>query len=377
MKEKYLSEQEIEDFLDGAEILGTGGGGGREWANMMLQFMREKGKEIKIVDPKDVPEDALIVGAAGVGGGVEKEVREKILKKFGKMPEMVDFMKTVNLAEKMMVGYTGEEISAFLAFELGCGNTILPAVVAALGDKPVIDGDCVGRAVPEIELCTLNVSGLPFTPIAIVTPWMETMMVKKVVDYGRAEDICRYMAVVSGGSCLIMSSPIRGKVLTESIVSNTITRSVKLGASIKEAKDRGKDPVEAAVKSLDAYLLFRGKVTHFDREERGGFMWGEHKYEGVDEFEGKKFRIWYKNENLVSFLDEKAYVCGPDLLCVMDSETGKGLSNWGTDFAEGREVSVIGVKADKLWRTKRGLEIFNPRHFGFDLDYKPIEEFFE
>lgn len=377
MKEKHLSEQEIEDFLGGAEILGTGGGGGRGWADMMLQFMREYGKEVKIADPMEVAEDALIVGAAGVGGGVEKAVREKILKKFGKMPEMADFMKTVSLAEKMMVGYTGEEISAFLAFELGCGNTILPGVIASLSDKPVIDGDCVGRAVPEIELCTLNVVGLPFTPIAIVTPWMETMMVKKVVDYERAEDICRYMAVVSGGSCLIMSSPIRGKVLTESIVPNTITKSIKLGAAIRKANDKGKDPVEAAVNSLDAYLLFKGKVTHFEREERGGFMWGEHRYEGLDDYEGKKFRIWYKNENLISYLDEKPYVCGPDLLCAVDSKTGQGLSNWGTDFEKGRSVAVIGVKADRLWRTKRGLEIFNPRHFGYDLDYKPIEKFFK
>jgi len=377
MKERTLSEQEIEYFLDGAEILGTGGGGGRMWANMMLQFLKEKDKEIKIVDPKDVPEDALIVGAAGVGGGVEKEIREKILKKFGRMPGMSDFMKTVYVAEKMMVGYTGEEISAFLAFELGCGNTILPAVVAALGDKPVVDGDCNGRAVPEIELCTLNIVGIPFTPIAIVTPWMETMMVKKVVDYARAEDICRAMAVISGGSCLIMSTPIRGKVLPNSIVLNTITKSIRLGKAIKEAKDKGKDPVEAAVKAIDAYLLFKGKVTHFEREERGGFMWGEHRYEGVDEFEGKKFRIWYKNENQISWLDDKPYVTCPDLLCVMDSKTGKGLSNWGTDFAEGREVSVIGVKADKLWRTPKGLEIFNPKHFGFDIEYKPIEEFFK
>jgi len=377
VRERKLSEIEIEAFLDGAEILGTGGGGGRQWADVMLKIMREKGKEIKIVDPKEVPEDALIVGSAGVGGGVEKEVKEKILKKFGRTPGMADFMKTVHLAEKMMVGYTGEEISAFLAFELGCGNTILPAVVAALGDKPVVDGDCNGRAVPEIELCTLNVVGIPFTPIAIVTPWMETMMVKKVVDYGRAEDICRYMAVVSGGSCLIMSTPIRGKVLPDSIVLNTITRSIDLGNAIRRARDKGRDPVEAAVNSLGAHLLFKGKVTHFERDERGGFMWGEHRYEGTDEFEGKKFRIWYKNENQISFLDEKPYVCGPDLLCVIDSKSGKGLSNWGTDFAEGREISVIGLKADRLWRTKRGLEIYNPRHFGFDIDYKPIEEFFK
>jgi DUF917 family protein len=376
-KEIILSDQQIEDFLTGAEILGTGGGGGRQWALAMLQSLKEMGKSVRIIDPKDLPEDALIVGAAGVGGGVEKEVREKILKKFGAMPSMRDYLKRASLAEKMMVGELGEEISAYLAFELGCGNTILPAVIAALGDKPVVDGDCNGRAVPEVELCTLNVVGIPFTPMVIVTPWMESMVVKRVVDYSRAEDISRYIAVASGGSCLIMGSPIRGKMLPNSIVKNTITKSIKLGEAIRRARDKGKDPVEAAVKALDGYLLFKGRVTEFSREERGGFMWGEHKYEGVDEFAGRRFKIWFKNENLISYLDDKPYVCGPDLLCVVDSKTGGGLSNWGAEFTKGREVSIIGVKADDIWRTERGLKIFNPKHFGFDIEYKPIEEFFK
>ena len=376
-KERVLSEQEIDDFLIGAEILGTGGGGGRQWALAMLESLKEREKRIRIIDPNDLPEDALIVGAAGVGGGVEKEVREKILRKFGEMPSMRDYMKRVSLAEKMMVGELGEEISAYLAFELGCGNTILPAVVAALSDKPVVDGDCNGRAVPEVELCTLNVVGIPFTPMVIVTPWMESMIVKRVVDYSRAEDISRYIAVASGGSCLIMGAPIRGRMLPNAIVKNTISKSIKLGQAIREAVDKGRDPVDAAVKALDGYLLFKGKVTGFRREERGGFMWGEHTYEGVGEFSGKKFRIWFKNENLISFLDEEPYVCGPDLLCVLDSKTGRGLSNWGAEFTEGREVSVIGVKADDIWRTNRGLKIFNPRHFGFEIEYKPIEEFFK
>ncbi|MEM4727584.1 MAG: DUF917 domain-containing protein [Candidatus Bathyarchaeia archaeon] len=376
-KERVLSEQEIENFLIGAEILGTGGGGGRQWALAMLETLKERGKRISIIDPKELPEDALIVGAAGVGGGVEREVREKILKKFGEMPGMRDYMKRVSLAEKMMVGELGEEVSAYLAFELGCGNTILPAVVAAMSDKPVVDGDCNGRAVPEVELCTLNVVGIPFTPMVIVTPWMESMIVKRVVDYSRAEDISRYIAVASGGSCLIMGAPIRGKILPSAIVKNTISKSIKLGQAIREALDKGRDPVDAAVKAINGYLLFKGKVTGFRREERGGFMWGEHTYEGVEEYSGKKLRIWFKNENLISYLDDKPYVCGPDLLCVVDSKTGRGLSNWGTEFTEGRGISIIGVKADDIWRTDRGLKIFNPRHFGFDIEYKPIEEFFK
>ena len=374
MSEKVLSNRDIDDSLAGMEILGTGGGGGIEWANGMLKYIEKYDKKIRLIDPKDVSPDALVVGAAGVGGGVTKDVKEKIEKKFGEMPGTERDMETAIIAEKMMTGYLGEEIFGFLAFELGCGNTMLPACIGAMSDKPVIDGDCNGRSVPEIELCTLNVKGFPFTPIAIVTPWKETMLVYRVVDYSRAEDICRYIAVASGGGCMTMGSPIRGKVLPNSIVKNSITGAMNLGKSIREANDKGRDPIEAAVKAVDGYLLFKGKVSHFEREERGGFMWGEHHYNGTGDFEGHKFKIWYKNENMISWLDDKPYVTGPDSLCVADVKTGRGLSNWGDDFAKGREVAVLGIRADDIWRSTRGLEIFNPGHFGFNIKYQPIEK---
>ncbi|TRO48037.1 DUF917 domain-containing protein [Candidatus Bathyarchaeota archaeon] len=374
MSTKVLTKRDIDDFLAGAEILGTGGGGGIAWARGMLEYIDEYDKKISLIDPTDVPEEALVVGAAGVGGGVTPEVREKIEKKFGARPSMKDFMKTGILAEKMLSGYLGENIYAYLAFELGCGNTILPACIAAMNDKPVVDGDCNGRAVPEIELCTLNVKGIPFTPISIVTPWMETMLVKRVYDYSRAEDFCRAVAVASGGSCMTMGAPVRGKELPDSIVRNTISGSIQLGKAIRTANGKGRDPVEAAVKAVGGYLLFRGKVSHFEREERGGFMWGEHRYDGIGDYKGKKFRVYYKNENMISWLDGKPFVTGPDFLCALDAKTGQGLSNWGDDFAEGREVAVIGVPADDIWRSPEGLEIFNPGHFGFNIEYRPIEK---
>jgi DUF917 family protein len=34
---------------------------------------------------------------------------------------------------------------------------------------------------------------------------------------------------------------------------------------------------------------------------------------------------------------------------------------------------MIGIPAHSLWRIPRGIEILGPRHFGFDLDYVPIE----
>ena len=39
----------------------------------------------------------------------------------------------------------------------------------------------------------------------------------------------------------------------------------------------------------------------------------------------------------------------------------------------GLEVSVLAARAPDVWRTQRGLELFGPKHFGFDYTYVPVE----
>ena len=34
---------------------------------------------------------------------------------------------------------------------------------------------------------------------------------------------------------------------------------------------------------------------------------------------------------------------------------------------------MLGFKSDPLWRRPDGLAVFEPRYFGYDIDYIPIE----
>ena len=86
-------------------------------------------------------------------------------------------------------------------------------------------------------------------------------------------------------------------------------------------------------------------------------------------------KIWFQNENQISWIDDKPYVTCPDPFTVVDRETGEGLSNFRvTDWPQGRKVVVWGMKSAAPWRTERGLRIYNPKHFGFDIEYKSIEK---
>lgn len=49
MSERKLNDRNLDDFLSGALILGTGGGGGIEWGKSMLDWIKEHDKVISII----------------------------------------------------------------------------------------------------------------------------------------------------------------------------------------------------------------------------------------------------------------------------------------------------------------------------------------
>ena len=67
------------------------------------------------------------------------------------------------------------------------------------------------------------------------------------------------------------------------------------------------------------------------------------------------------------------YVTSPDIIAVVDLETGEPITN--TNTAPGMKVAVIGAKSPEIWRTPEGLKVLTPPHFGFeDIQWRPIEE---
>jgi DUF917 family protein len=101
-------------------------------------------------------------------------------------------------------------------------------------------------------------------------------------------------------------------------------------------------------------------------------MFGTVVIDGSDRFAGHTLKVWFKNENHISWLDDKAYVCSPDLLTLAYKD-GSGTTN--TNIAEGDRVVAVGIKGVEAFRSEFGLNYASgPRYFGFDIDYVPVEE---
>src|SRR5262249_53079757 len=131
------------------------------------------------------------------------------------------------------------------------------------------------------------------------------------------------------------------------------------------------DPIAAAARQLDGWVLFRGRVVKKDWESRDGYMFGTTTVEGEGTDQRRTLQIWFKNENHVTWRDGRAWVVSPDLIMVLDVN---GVPYTNTALPEGAQVGVIAARADDKLRTARALAALGPRHYGYDVDYTPIEQ---
>jgi hypothetical protein len=364
---KTLDRQDIEDIIVAGKILGTGGGGEEEWARPLIKKVYESEKTFKLIDLSELGPKDMVVIASRIGGGVTKEQATKVanLEKTEERPELRAF--------GLLSEYMGQEPSAVVPTELGAGNTLAAMCTAAMLDKPTLDADCAGRAKPEVSISTTCVAGVSVTPACLVTQYGEIVFLEKTVNDVRGEDILRAVAAASGGMAGLCRSPMKGDQVGGAVVHNSVSKCIALGKSIRESNKNGTNPIESLLRTVGGLKFFEGSVSAFEREESGAFMRGEFVIEGSGSYSNHTLRVWFKNENLVSWLDGGPYVTCPDSICVVDTKTGLGLSNWGNDFARGRKVTVFGVKAHNLFRTEKGLERFSPRSFGHDIEYTPVE----
>jgi DUF917 family protein len=275
-------------------------------------------------------------------------------------------------AVREMQGYARVGIGAIVPPELGAGNTPAALVTGARLGIPVVDGDYAGRAVPEEIQGTPNLYDKRGWPLTSVDRWGNVCIVKEACGLHMMERIGKMLSVAAYEGCSIAAYLLTGEEMKEVVVRNTLTKCLELGRITRQAADRADDPVLAVLEFTGGWLLFEGEVTTKLWEDRDGYMIGTTHIDGKGEYEGQSFRVWFKNENQVSWLDDEPFVTSPDLVVIVDRESGEGITNTLVDA--GQQVAVIGVKGLEAFRSQKGLDYAGPRYFGFDIDYVPIEE---
>lgn len=364
------SDQEIQDFARGCTFMGTGGGGDPRDGIAWLKAARDEGKEIAWVNHTEIQDDAWTVCPFLMGSIAP--LTEETKKKMQRLGLTKDAYKSIQAESvRLLEEYMDVKVGAIVAIELGGSNT--PGAVAAASRLgiPAVDGDYTGRAIPEIPQTTPYLNDLPLWPISSVDKYGNLAVIKESTGYEMAERIGKFIAAASFGLAGQAGFLFKGSDMKRVVIPGTLTKCLEIGRSIRESREAGRDPVREIIKELDGWLLFEGEVSKKEWEDKEGYYWGTHTITGLDDFKEVEFKIWFKNENHVSWLNGKPYVTSPDMLIVVNRETGEPLANF--DIAEGQHVAVIGLRAIEQFRSPKGIDILGPRHFGYEIDYTPIE----
>jgi DUF917 family protein len=174
-----------------------------------------------------------------------------------------------------------------------------------------------------------------------------------------------------GCSAMIAIYPMTGKQVKEACVLNTISLIQRIGKSIREARAQHVDPVEAVCLATGGFLIWRGKVGDVARRTETGFARGDATIAGVDDYDGRSLNIAFQNEFLIARAGDDVLATTPDLITVLDDETGEPITTEGLRY--GFRVSVLAMPGDPRWRTPEGLAVVGPSYFGYDVPYVPIE----
>lgn len=369
---KLESIQDCEDFVQGCLFMGTGGGGSVDWGLSMLTEALNDGISLEWVDVEEIPDDALTVTSYGMGSIAP--TTQKTLDEIQRLGLKDRFgFRSMEEAVKELGAYLGKPVGCIVPAELGAGNTPAPLVTGARLGIPVVDGDYAGRAIPDEMQGTPYLYGKHSWPFASVDRWGNVAIVKYTVSPHMLERIGKMLAVAAYGNTTMAATPLPAKEMKEILVGGTLTKSFNLGRQMRLARQKGADPIETAIRETGGWRLFEGVVTRKEWEDRDGYMFGTTTLTGSGDYAGNTFAVWFKNENHISWLNDKPWVCSPDLVILAHKGSGMGTTN--TLIKEGDEIVAVGVKGLESFRTPFGLDkAAGPRYFGFDIDYVPIEE---
>jgi uncharacterized protein len=363
------TDTDVADFLRGADFMSASGGGNPAVQHEQLLEDLAEGRSIGFVPLAELDPDGITFSVCYSGSIAPEsfdDPEERALRLGGGKVHDLPFVQAVRLLEDVL----GVRCAGLVSIEIGGINTGAILSAASRLGLPLVDGDYSGRAIPELHATALHVFGAEPLPMACVDFFGNEVILRASPSDAWAERIGKHLALASLGmiACAFAAVPV--SETAKMYVPGTLSECLSLGRAIREARDNGRDPVEAAAKELDGWVLFRGTVSGRDWANTG-YMEGTHELTGTGEFAGHKLRVWFRNENHVSWLDGEPWVASPDLMEFCDPATGEPLVN--TYLELGQDIAVVGRRRRDAFDSPAGLGALGPRHFGFDLEFRGIE----
>lgn len=345
---------DIEALAVGAWILGTGGGGSPYNSLLNMRRLYAEGHRVSLMDAAELADDDPVAVVSVMGAPLVT------------LERIVD-SRLVARAVAAMEEYRGVKFKAVMSLEIGGNNAVQPLMAAAHLGIPVVDADTMGRAYPEAQMTTFAVGDLQPWPLTAIDPRGNEVVVSRVASWKWMERTSRKVCMEFGSIAATCKAPRTGAEVKRWGVLGSTSRAIRLGRAVMDANRRHDDPIAAVMAAEKGMRLFAGKVIEVERRTTEGFLRGRTVLAGLGEAKDERVTLDFQNEWIVLWRDSRPIASTPELICVLDSDSGEAI---GTETIRyGQRVTVILLPAPEIFLSPRGLEHVGPRAFGYDFDF--------
>lgn len=335
---KELPIEDLEALSLGATLLGSGGGGDPYPDLLRTKEIFHRMGPCQIIDCDELAPDDLIVPVAFMGAPMVSTE---------KLPSGKECLALLELIEKHM----RQKPKALVAAEIGGSNAFVPLALASLTGLPVIDGDTLGRAFPELHMSSCALHGISASP-GFFADALGNSAVLQTASPKRLEVYARALSEAMGSSVACAIYLLSAKEAKRALVPHSLSHAIELGKKL-------------LAKNFSANVLASGHLVDIQQEIKGGFLTGKVKILGDALYE-----VEFQNEYLLARGPEGILVTTPDIIGIMEQESGYPLAVERLKY--GLHVDLVALQAPKIWQTEAALQIVGPKAFGYDVDYKEV-----
>lgn len=361
MTGSFLTIEELTNVVQGATLIGSGGGGSPSSGMMVVDAISKITDRVRFLSLDEVPDEAVVAAVCGFGS-------PDILLKRGCVVQNFFAVETLERA-------IGKKIDYIVPYESGGYNSLTPFYAAAIKGIPVLDCDGTGRAVCEWYISMFEVHRIPMSPFALANEQGHAAVVyaDNMIDVDRyARGVLREFGLISGTAEHVMS----GAKARAAMVPGMISMERDLGAAMLKAIADRQDPLEIVLKKTRGFLLIDGTVTN--KETMTSPIGSDH---GLIEVEGRgpsgrrNLRVFFKNESiLAAWNDGSPGAILPDIITYLDQE-GHPLTN--ADVEEGSQLRVLAIPIHSKCRDPRAIPLYQKvlaDVLSYQKPYVPVEE---
>ena len=201
-----------------------------------------------------------------------------------------------------------------------------PFTLAAQLGIPVVDADMMGRAFPELQMCLPSLYGVAATPMAMADEKGNSVVIKTVSNRW-TERIARSVTIDMGCSAMIALYAMTGRAGEgDDDPPDAAPGGGHRARRPRDAREAHGDVVGAVTERIEGFRLFEGKIVDIARRTESGFAKATARVEGTGAHAGTTLELDVQNEHLVATLDGEIVASVPDLIIMLDSETGEPIT---------------------------------------------------